>query len=149
MERFWAKVQRSDDGCWEWLAGHNSYGYGVFRIGGRTLTAHRVAWELTYGEQPDGHVLHRCDNRNCVRPDHLFLGTWADNNADAISKHRHAYGVRVPTAKLDEAAIPQIVKAYDSGMTQAAVGEAFGITQSNVSRILAGKAWRLASRTHP
>lgn len=96
-DRFWSKVLKTET-CWLWQAGLNSNGYGRFQYfnrthrrgsRGRDLYAHRVSWMLTHGELPDTmKVLHRCDTPACVRPDHLFLGTQADNVADCISKSR-------------------------------------------------------------
>lgn len=87
-ERFWAKVKR-EDGCWEWTAHIDDWGYGVFRVNRKLCKAHRVSWEWENGPIPDGSlVLHRCDNPKCVRPDHLFLGTPKDNMRDASAKGR-------------------------------------------------------------
>ena len=92
-ERFWAKVEKTD-ACWEWqsrIAPATGYGnFAIWKQGRRTTwLAHRLAWFLTNGAIPKGLcVLHKCDNRRCVRPDHLFLGTAADNVHDCIAKGR-------------------------------------------------------------
>lgn len=88
--RFWTKVQKSN-GCWLWT-GTKTKGYGMILGPGRLpLQAHRVAWTLIFGHIPDGlSVLHHCDVPLCVKPTHLWLGTQADNLADARAKGRRA-----------------------------------------------------------
>lgn len=89
LNRFWKSVLINIDGCWEWQKAVNpETQYGTMRWDGLTKTAHRISWEFHFGDPGELHVLHKCDNRKCVRPDHLFLGTNLDNILDSMRKGR-------------------------------------------------------------
>ena len=97
IKRFWAKVKKNEK-CWLWIASKREKGYGAFvwiDVHGKYVQgrAHRFSYELHIGEIPENQcVLHRCDNPPCVNPDHLFLGSRRDNNADMCKKQRHRHG---------------------------------------------------------
>jgi hypothetical protein len=106
QERFFAKVRTDGaDGCHDWIGSKNVWGYGRLHWGGKMLSAHRVAWEMANGPIPPGlHVLHHCDNRACVTPAHLFLGTHADNMLDMLRKGRARRGQPRPEIQAERAA---------------------------------------------
>lgn len=143
-ERFWAKVDKTGE-CWVWTASKRTNGYGqIGSTGGRwrPLQAHRVSWVLHFGPIPDGlWVLHRCDNRPCVRPDHLFLGTVTDNNRDMVAKGRaikpeqHARGERASTAKLTADQVRELRAAHAAGESAKSLAARFGISTVMVGRI--------------
>lgn len=147
-ERFWSKVDiRGEDDCWEWTA-YLEDGYGKIRIAGKSVLAHRVAYELTKGPIPEGLcVCHRCDNRKCVNPRHLWLGTNADNVADREAKGRNRLpdckGEAHGNAKLTAEDVLRIRELYDDGgYTQKEIARLFGIARTQVSRIVNGHHWR-------
>lgn len=135
-KRFWPKVKK-ENGCWKWLAAKN-YGYGQLGIkrSGPCIGAHRLSWILHYGEIPhDMCVLHKCDNRECTNPEHLFLGTQRDNVLDMMMKGRgKQYG-----AKLNKDQVARIKALRAIGLTQRTIGILFGVHQSTVSDICLGK----------
>jgi hypothetical protein len=97
MKRFWSKVDKTsavvlpnvDTPCWNWIAGSRNGRYGAFKLDGKVVDSHRVAFELQNGTIPNGQcVLHKCDNMRCVKGDHLFLGSLKDNFDDMWSKNR-------------------------------------------------------------
>ncbi len=89
--RFWSKVDKTST-CWNWQGALNEKGYGLFKVGGKYGVAaktHRVVWKMLVGSIPINMcVLHKCDNRRCVNPDHLYLGTHQDNMNDMKNKDR-------------------------------------------------------------
>jgi predicted XRE-type DNA-binding protein len=126
-------------GCVLWSGGTNGAGYGS--LGGPL--AHRIAYELFVGPIPEGvHVLHRCDTPLCVNHAHLFLGTNNDNIADKLAKSRQAKGEMFNRA-LTESDISEIRSRFGQE-TQTQLAKAFGVTQSNISRIVRGLIWKHA-----
>jgi hypothetical protein len=156
IERFWSKVDRPKEGCWEWQAGIKPDGYGQFMAcpGGvrKSLRAHRVSWELTHGLIPgDLCVLHRCDNRKCVRPDHLFLGTRPENMHDMAAKGRSAKGDRSGyrlhpenyqayhrnLTEIDPEVADIIRRRYAQGnVLQKQLAAEYGVARSVISRVV-------------
>ena len=140
-ERFWRYVHKTD-GCWLWTGTLGGKGYGSIRASGngsgrRMLYAHRVAYELQCGPVPDGmYVCHHCDNPLCVRGDHLFVGTQADNLRDMCTKGR----ARTKLTEQDVAIIRQRY-ATEKGSQQQLASE-FGVTQRTVAYVVSYRTWR-------
>jgi len=111
-ERFWPKVEMSA-GCWQWLGAKIPAGYGTLQVKENTKLAHRISWEIHCGEIPaELFVLHHCDNKICVNPDHLFLGTHRDNVDDAVRKGRHLHGEKHHKTKLTDDDVYTIRRQY-------------------------------------
>lgn len=156
--RFWSRAAKQTEPvgsglgpCWEWRGSlvHNGYGrfYVAFANGRRrTLMAHRVAWMLTRGQWPDELVCHRCDNRKCVNPEHLFLGDQTDNLRDMREKGRQHYvrGARHGMARLSEQEVREIRAATvgRGGCTLSELGRRFGVKRGTVRDIRRRKIWR-------
>lgn len=145
IERFMLGVdKRGGAECWQWTKSISRSGYGQIRVDGRSLQTHRLSYELCVGSIPDGmFVCHQCDNRACVNPGHLFLGTAGDNNADRHAKGRSRgarhFGETNPSSKLTAEKVREI-RSCDG--TQKEIAERFGIVFQTVSDIRRGRIWK-------
>lgn len=143
-QRFWPHVA-TGPGCWEWTRARNSGGYGTFVYPDGQL-AHRFSWIVSFGPIPDGlDVLHKCDNPPCVRPDHLFLGTDADNAADKVAKGR-SYTYHGRGQKLTWGIVERIRADRAQGVQLGALAEEHGVTVDTVWRITSYRTWDPAKR---
>jgi len=143
MGAFDEYVERTES-CWLWTAGRTGSGYGAFYPeAGTQMLAHRFAWVRANGPIPAGlQVCHRCDTPACVRLEHLFLGTAADNARDRDGKRRHVHGVRVHTSKLTAETVRQIRAEYAAGTTLTALAAQHQVTRQAVFRIVRRLCWK-------
>ncbi len=153
QDKFWPKVdKRGPDDCWNWKASILKSGYGNMNLRMpdgkyRTHTSHRLSWELHNGQIPDGlWVLHKCDNRACVNPAHLFLGTQQDNIADCVAKRRHF----VPKARTGENNERSLLDGDQVARILSAAGKVghkelaaeFGVAKSTIAAVISRKTWK-------
>lgn len=138
--RFWRRVHKTDT-CWLWTGPPATDGYGKFHLPPETR-AHRAAWVLTYAPIPAGLVvMHHCDTPLCVRPDHLFLGTNADNSADMRMNQRQARGERNAFSRFTEADIRAIRVARLNGVRSAVLASQYGTSRQYIMRIALRRSW--------
>lgn len=144
IRRFESKIRKSDSGCWEWLASTDRVGYGHIWHNDKLKQSHRVAWEIYRGLIPDGsHILHSCDNRRCVNPGHLSLGTAKENVIDAVRKNRWI-GRGRGKIRLDKETVSRIKWKLQTGMRPAAVARSMDLDFHLVYQIAIGRTWKAA-----
>lgn len=137
--RFWRHVKKTD-GCWEWIGKRHRCGYGVIQIGGKKgpeKRTHRIAWELSNGPIPPGlMVLHKCDNRPCVNPSHLYLGTAKDNMRDTMERGPYSPPPLLKS-KLTAARVSSIRARFNAGgITKKELARISGLSETHLSRVL-------------
>ena len=141
LDRFWAKVKKSD-GCWEWTAYKNEKGYGRFlwpKSGHRSMMmAHRFSYIVHYGAFDESlFILHKCDNPSCVNPEHLFTGTHQDNVRDMLEKGRDTQ------RKLTESDVIKIRGLAENGTPSLEISRMYNIDKAHAWAVTRGKSWPL------
>jgi hypothetical protein len=141
-EKLWDRVKEDDSGCWLWTGACFDNGYGAMKVANKQWRTHRLAWELTYGPLPAGiRVLHKCDVRRCCNPEHLFLGTDADNQADMTRKGRGRIGERSGTTRLTNDDVRRIRKLRAKGYERRKLAKEYGLDESTIYNIVKRKTW--------
>lgn len=147
--RFWSKVNIGQpNDCWEFHTRKRGEDYGYFSIALRSVRAHRVAYQITYGSIPKGlNVCHHCDNKSCCNPNHLFLGNHSDNARDLVSKGLfHPKGTQIfgeanANSKLREDDVKTIRDSVKNGVKRKILAAQYGVTVSTIGDIVRKKNW--------
>ena len=141
-ERFWSKVDvRSVDECWNWTRSMSNYGCAYYQ--GKSVSSHRLAWQLANGRPPqDGMmILHSCDNKKCCNPNHLREGTCKENIIEARDRGLSPRGEARHNAKLTESQVREIKRLIQSGVPQRVIGNMYGVSKTSIGYIHRGKSW--------
>lgn len=147
MDRLWNRTDRSS-GCWIWTGCVDGSGYGLISLNGKMVKTHRLSWVLSNGQIPEGlFVCHHCDNRKCINPDHLFIGTNKDNMQDKVRKGRKngggpAMGEHNGSAKMNAKKVIKIRELHKNGMSEKKISKQIGVGKSQVHRIIARQNWK-------
>lgn len=142
-DRFWSNIEKTET-CWNWLGRIKLDGYADVYYEGRLQVAHRVSYKVHVGDIPAGmFVCHRCDNRRCVNPAHLFLGTHRENMADMVRKGRQskARGEHAAASKLTSEKVVAIREGKAAGETVYALAERYGVTHHAIYAVVQGRNW--------
>ena len=149
-ERFWKKVDKKEnEECWEWRAGKRA-GYGAFKMNGKVQSSHRVVYSMEKGEIPgEKLVLHKCDNRKCVNPSHLYLGDYSRNIQDRLERTEWKPGDSLPkgenhpNTKLTEEEVIEIREKYSNkNITQKELAKDYPVARKQITKIVNERCWK-------
>ena len=140
LERFWSRVNKPDkESCWNWNGEFYHDGYGKISLRNKKFAAHRMSYSLNFGCVPAGlFVCHKCDNKACVNPNHLFLGTHEDNMRDMRNKGRRKEG----RAKVTPEQVIEIRKKWQEGFSTAQIAKSYGVRTALILRVVKFRTWR-------
>ncbi len=148
-EGFWKRIAKRESGCWEWIGCIGANGYGMASFSGVTQPTHRLAWIFTQGPIPLGGgyhgtiVAHKCDNRACCNPDHLFLTDHSGNQLDRLSKGRNAAAV------LNERVVLEIIGRIRDGVSARELAKEYGVSTGSIQAIAKKRHWTHLTRDIP
>ncbi len=144
-ERFWSRVNVVErKRCWTWLGAKDNYGYGQFRMDGKTIRAPRMAFFLRNGRWPN-NACHKCDNPICCNPDHIFDGTRSDNMRDMVRKGRNKtdIGEKHGGSVLTDSKVTSMRRDYKTGLKSLEfIASEYGCSQSTAQRVISRTNWR-------
>jgi len=141
VKLFWSRLDKSGD-CWVFIGKKDKAGYGHVQCGGKFYTAHRLAYEISTGDNPSGFVImHTCDNPPCCNPDHLRKGTHKDNMDDMFSKGRNAKIFQRYTVKLSLDLANEIRKLFSDGLSKHALSRKYNVTTHTIRDVINNLCW--------
>lgn len=141
--RFWSKVDRQEpEDCWLWQAAINGQGYGVFKLDGKSQSAHRVAFMLENGAFAEANTCHTCDNKLCCNPTHLYDGTDQQNVRDAVGRGQHPRGERHGRAKLTDQLVQEMRREHQEGASLVLLGRKYGVSDVTAGRVCRRVIWK-------
>jgi hypothetical protein len=141
QQRIKSKCQVAANGCWLWTAGARGVGYGAIKVAGKVMDAHRASYQAFIGQIPTGMlVMHACDDRRCVNPQHLQLGTYKANHSDAVQKGRTVPFRTLRTVPLTDEQLAAIFDEYDRGVSERQLCLKHSIPPTTLKRLLRRRA---------
>lgn len=146
--RFQSKIKVMPSGCHEWQGSVGKHGYGKLSINNKMVLAHRIAWEIEHGPIPDGmDCCHTCDNRRCVNPAHMFIGTRKDNMHDAslkgrLSRTHQPKGERHGNAKLTDESVRVIRRLAMDGASYKSIARIYGVSDTLIRMAVNRQTWK-------
>jgi len=141
--KFYSNGILNENGCLEWKRYINKHGYGYIFVKGKSWSIHRYSYFLTYGKIPkEKWILHKCDNRKCINPNHLYLGDNAQNVKDRVSKNRSAIAEKNKASKLTIEQVKNIKILLRDGVPGLRLAKQYKMSQATIAEIKRNEIWK-------